>query len=141
MAAAPALRLSRRPALLLLAGPILNIDAMPDPIKYGLDTALLTAAVASLPRAPAFLRGGLTSTPLLPFGAESYVIDLSQQPFCARHGTIGGHAGRALVLPAIAAGIASLMLTARPARRFLKRVFDRMPGGRHQDGVKSFATP
>ncbi|SFM00274.1 acyltransferase family protein [Methylobacterium pseudosasicola] len=128
-----------RPALLLLVGLLLNVNAVPDPIKYSLGTALLALAVASIPRAPAALRAGLTSTPLLLFGACSYSIYLWQQPFYVLHDALGDWFSTALVLPAIALGIASLLLIERPMRGYLNRVFDRA-AGRGGDAVKSYAT-
>ncbi|MCJ2057395.1 acyltransferase [Methylobacterium sp. J-048] len=130
---------SWRPAFLLLAGLLLNVDLVPDPIKYSLGTALLAAAVASISIAPAMMREGLTSTPLLLFGAWSYSIYLWQQPFYVLHEAIGGRLSKALVMPAIALGIASLFLIERPTRGYLNRLFDRA-AGRGGDAVKSYAT-
>jgi peptidoglycan/LPS O-acetylase OafA/YrhL len=130
---------SWRPALLLLLGLMLNVDAVPDPIKYSVGTALLAAAVATIPSASAFLGRGLTVTPLVLFGAWSYSIYLWQQPFYVLHEAMGGRVSKALVLPAIAMGIASLFLIERPMRRFLNRRWDRGPD--RGDAVKAYATP
>ncbi|MCJ2094414.1 acyltransferase [Methylobacterium sp. J-072] len=132
-------RPSWQPAFLLLAGLALNVNAVPDPIKYSFGTALLAGAVASLPRAPAALRDGLTSTPLLLFGAWSYAIYLWQQPFYVLHDAMGDWFSTALVLPAIALGIVSLLLIERPMRDYLNRLFDRA-AGRGGTAVKSYAT-
>lgn len=132
-------RPSWQPALLLLLGLLLNVNAVPDPIKYSLGTALLAAAVASITLAPAALRAGLASTPLLLFGAWSYSIYLWQQPFYVLHEMMGGRISKALVLPAITLGIASLVLIERPMRGYLNRLFDRA-AGRGGDAEKSYAT-
>jgi peptidoglycan/LPS O-acetylase OafA/YrhL len=131
---------SWRSAVLLPLGLMLNIDAVPDPIKYSLGTASLAAAVATIPNAPDVLRRGLTSTPLVLFGAWSYSIYLWQQPFYVLHEAMGGRLAKALVLPAIALGIASLFLIERPMRRYLNRAFDRA-AGRNRSEAKSYATP
>ncbi len=132
-------RTSWRPVLLLLLGLMLNVEAVPDPIKYSLGTALLAVAVAAIPRAPAAVRENLAATPLLLFGACSYSIYLWQQPFYVLHERMGGQISKALVVPAIAMGIASLFLIERPMRGYLNRLFDRA-AGRGGEAVKSYAT-
>ncbi len=65
---------SWRPAVLLLLGLVLNVDVVPDPIKYSLGTASLLRRGGDDPQRPDVLRRGLTSTPLVLFGAWSYSI-------------------------------------------------------------------
>jgi len=130
---------SWRPALLLLVGLLMNVNIVPDPIKYSLGTALLAAAVATIPRAPAALRKGLTSTPLLLFGAWSYSIYLWQQPFYVLHEAMGSWISSAFALLAIATGIASLFLIERPMRGYLNRLFEHAQAGRHEGRIETIA--
>ncbi|MDX8525577.1 acyltransferase [Mesorhizobium sp. MSK_1335] len=106
-----------------VAGVFFNLEQIPDPLKYGVGTALLALAVVYLRQAPvAFLRL-LGSKPLAAIGILSFSIYLWQRPFAQ----FPGIAGRTLGLgAAIALSVLSYFFIERPARRYLNKQFERM---------------
>jgi peptidoglycan/LPS O-acetylase OafA/YrhL len=69
------------PVAFFLAGLALNINAVPDPIKYSLGTLCLAVSVSTLAQAPAPVAAVLRSRVLTMFGVGSYSLYLWQQPF------------------------------------------------------------
>jgi peptidoglycan/LPS O-acetylase OafA/YrhL len=111
----PAVPAALPPAALGLAL-LLNHAAFPAPIRYGLGTALLAVAVATLERAPRALLRALCAPALVQVGVWSYSLYLWQQPFYVLKDK--------LPLPLMVAGAAATSLLSfyvveQPARRFL----------------------
>ncbi|MDP4005021.1 acyltransferase [Methylobacterium sp. NEAU K] len=129
------------PALLLPISLLLNLNVVPDQLKYSLGSLLLAVSVALIPSAPAFLRKRLVSTPLVLFGLWSYSIYLWQQPFYVLHESLNDGISKALVVPAITTGILSLLLIERPLREYLNRILAGSMTNRKEGVSKSYATP
>lgn len=120
---------ARRPAFLrgasvpLVAGAaalLLNLNVVPDPIKYSLGTALLALSLATIEQAPAAVLAVLSSRALVAIGVVSYSLYVWQEPFAE----IEDWTRRLLSLPlALAVGIASFFIVERPARRLLNRLW------------------
>ena len=69
------------PVIATLAAVLLNIDAVPDPLKYSLGTFCLAIAVATLAQVPPPVRAALESRWLTTVGVASFSLYLWQQPF------------------------------------------------------------
>jgi peptidoglycan/LPS O-acetylase OafA/YrhL len=104
------------PVLLLVVGLILNFAYFPDPVKYTLGTLCLGISLATLPKAPDFLRSGLSWSPLCKVGKRSFSLYLWQQPFYAFKDDAPPYV---MLICAIIAGIMSFYLIEQPARRYL----------------------
>jgi peptidoglycan/LPS O-acetylase OafA/YrhL len=105
------------PILYAAAAALLNLPAVPDPVKYSLGTVCLAMCLTSLSTAPAWLRTALSVRPLTVCGLCSYSLYLWQQPF---YQLIDDEAWPALLLAgAVLCGLASYYLVEQPARAFI----------------------
>jgi peptidoglycan/LPS O-acetylase OafA/YrhL len=99
---------------------ILNMNAVPDPVKYSLGTALLALSLVLMPRAPAFALRMLEHPLLMRVGIWSYSIYLWQQPLAKFDGSLWLrpiHLAVAIILALI-----SFHGIEQPARRLLNRL-------------------
>jgi peptidoglycan/LPS O-acetylase OafA/YrhL len=106
------------PIAIGLIGIILNVNLVPDPIKYSLGTACLAVAVATVDEADGRFRKTLTSPLFVWVGLVSFSLYIWQQPFAMTraHPVIL----RAVPLAAaFACAVANFYLIERPARRWL----------------------
>lgn len=69
------------PVAFALIGVALNLNVVPDPVKYSLGTLCLAVAVTTLEQVPAPVARVLQSRALTLFGVGSYSLYLWQQPF------------------------------------------------------------
>ena len=106
------------PVVLTLVGLALNINVVPDPIKYSLGTFCLAVAVTTLPQVPRPVAAVLESRVLTLFGIGSFSLYLWQQPFSLIPDPALKYASF-IVIFAIAA--LSYRLVEQPARRVLNR--------------------
>ena len=106
------------PVLLTIAGTLLNLNAVPDPVKYSVGTLCLAVAVATLPQVSPLVARVLRSRTLTMFGVGSYSLFLWQQPFSLIEEPAWRYASLGLV--ALLA-YASYVLVEKPARRLLNR--------------------
>ncbi len=118
------------PIALGLAGVALQVNPVPDPIKYSLGTMLVAGSLATLHWAPKFALDILSMRALTFFGLVSFSIYLWQQPFymlAALHGAqVGGKFAYPLMLAvAIGAGLVSYYLVEDPIRRRLNSLIRR----------------
>jgi peptidoglycan/LPS O-acetylase OafA/YrhL len=100
-------------------GLILNMNAVPDPVKYSLGTALHALSPVLMPRAPAFALRMLEHPLLMRVGIWSYSIYLWQQPLARFEGSVWLrpiHLAVAIILALI-----SFYGIEQPARRLLDR--------------------
>ena len=101
---------------------VLNLDVVPDPVKYSLGTLCLALSIALLPQASPKLLHALEGPVLLQVAAWSFSLYLWQQPFYALAGSLPR---RLILLPvAIGVAIASFRLVEQPARRRLNAWLD-----------------
>lgn len=109
------------PLLLGLAGLFLNLNPIPDPVKYSLGTACLAISLCLIPRAPAWILRIFENRIVVLVGLVSYSLYLWQQPFFK----LGyGFPWRLAFLPlAILAALASYRIIEKPARALLNRAF------------------
>lgn len=107
------------PVAAAIIGIALNINRVPDPIKYSLGTACLAFAVATIDLSPARIRALLSLTWLRMIGLWSFSLYLWQQPFAKT----GGNPLLQLAL-ACTCAILSFYLLENPARRFLNRLIE-----------------
>jgi peptidoglycan/LPS O-acetylase OafA/YrhL len=109
------------PLGLAIAGTLLNLDIVPDPVKYGLGTVCLAISLSLFHRAPRWALAILENRLILLFGTLSYSLYLWQQPFFK---ILPGFPERFMLLPlALVAAVLSYRLIERPARRLLNRWF------------------
>lgn len=107
------------PLIAGIAGLLLNINVIPDPVKYSLGTACFAVALMTMPQAPSMVSWAINHPIVLRIGVWSYSIYLWQQPFSHIDGSV---AYRPLWLAtAILAAIASFYLVEQPARRAINR--------------------
>jgi peptidoglycan/LPS O-acetylase OafA/YrhL len=104
------------PLLLVIAGVALNMNAVPDPIKYSLGTICLATGLMLMQRAPRAVLASLENKTLVVVGTWSYSIYLWQQPF-AKMTTALPHI--ALLPVAFGMALLSFYCVEQPARRFL----------------------
>jgi peptidoglycan/LPS O-acetylase OafA/YrhL len=105
-----------------LIGIVLNINVIPDSVKYTAGTACLALAVATLDAAAVPFRNALSMKLLVWVGLISFSLYIWQQPFAAimPHHVI--HHVMLRVIPltaALACAVASYYGVERPARRWL----------------------
>ena len=104
-----------------LIGLALNINAVPDPVKYSLGTASLAISLTLLHRAPQALREMFEHKLTVLTGTVSYSLYLWQQPF---YKAGQGIPERLLLLPlGLLAAACSYRLIEQPARSFLNAFF------------------
>ena len=113
------------PVGLVAAAILLNINVVPDPVKYTIGTICLAIGLVTLPQAAPWWRRMFQSNVLVAIGTVSYSIYIWQEPF----GEIDDKLIRLATLPlAILCGLASFYLIEGPARRGLNRLL--APGPR-----------
>lgn len=122
------------------AGLLLQINAVPDPIKYSIGTLSLALSLSALPQAFLTVTGMLSSRLLLGLGAISYSLYVWQQPFFATlDGALsvlpklaqrGSHLAAALLVAFI-----SYKIVETPARRALNMFWGYMERPRCRPGV------
>lgn len=105
-----------------LAGLVLNLHIVPDPLKYSLGTLCLALAVSTIDLSPEAVRKLLSMRWLRMIGLWSFSLYLWQQPFA----NIGGQAPLRLAM-AFACSLASFYILENPARRFLNGLLERRP--------------
>ncbi|UCI10572.1 acyltransferase family protein [Mesorhizobium sp. B1-1-8] len=106
------------PIALGVAAIIFNFERVPDPLKYGLGSALLALALIFIGQAPASILRVLGSKPLAAIGVLSFSIYLWQRPFAQ----LPGKLGRALGLAAaVALSVLSYFFVERPARHYINK--------------------
>ena len=113
-------RAGRLSPLVGAIGFALNLNAVPDPLKYSVGTACIAFSLATIEHsAPSVVRA-LSSNRLTAIGLVSYSLYLWQQPFLQFS---SGLASRVSLLPfAVTAALASYFLVERPARRALNKI-------------------
>jgi peptidoglycan/LPS O-acetylase OafA/YrhL len=99
---------------------VLNIRAVPDPIKYSIGTASLAIGLVIMHRSPVFILKILEHPLLLRIGVWSYSIYLWQQPF-AKEGEGGALVRAILLVASIVAALASFYIVEQPVRLYLNR--------------------
>ncbi|WP_423068387.1 acyltransferase family protein [Devosia sp. CN2-171] len=100
----------------------LNVNLVPDPIKYSVGSALLAVTAYSITDAPAFVRTVLASRFLVVTGVASYSLYLWQQPFAQVGQSFMQHM---MLLPlALIAAAVSFLLVESPLRRQLNKQID-----------------
>lgn len=109
------------PVLLGGAALLLNVNAVPDPIKYTLGTAMLATALILMTNAPKSLFRLLENPLLLRFGIWSYSIYLWQQPFAKLEGSVPMRF--MWMMLAVLCALASFYLVEKPMRQFLNNLF------------------
>jgi peptidoglycan/LPS O-acetylase OafA/YrhL len=106
------------PLAIGLFGLILNINIVPDPVKYSIGSACLALAVANVDNATLAVKKLLSARPVVWVGLLSFSLYIWQQPFAE----IWPHS-LALRIPRLAGtfacAIASYYFIERPARRWL----------------------
>lgn len=106
------------PVVFALGGLLLNLNLMPDPVKYSLGTLCLAVAVTTLEQVPRPVAAVLQSRVLTLLGIGSYSLYLWQQPFSL----IPNPALKYASFLAIAAlATLSYNLVEQPARKALNR--------------------
>lgn len=110
--------------VLAAAALALNVNLVPDPVKYSLGTVVVAICAACLSRAPAWFRGVFESRALVAVGAASYSIYLWQEPF----NEVDDPSLRLKLLPlALLCGVVSYRCVETPARRALNRLTHSRP--------------
>ena len=109
--------------LMGIAALLLNLNIIPDPIKYSAGTVCLATCLLLIPRGPKFALIALESRPLLMFGTLSYSIYLWQQPFYILNAPGAGPLPHlANMSCAIIAGVICTYAVERPARGVINRI-------------------
>jgi peptidoglycan/LPS O-acetylase OafA/YrhL len=106
------------PLVVGLAGLILNVNAIPDPVKYTLGSACLALAVANVDEADFLVKDALSRPFLVWVGLISFSLYMWQQPFAMMR----PHPVILRIFPlagAVSFAISSFYLIERPARRWL----------------------
>jgi peptidoglycan/LPS O-acetylase OafA/YrhL len=104
------------PVAAFAAGFLLNIDVVPDTVKYTVGTVLLAIALNSLGSAPTSVQSFLSTTPLRYIALVSFSLYLWQQPFFMFSGKINA---LLLVAGTVVAAVGSYLVVERPAKNFL----------------------
>jgi peptidoglycan/LPS O-acetylase OafA/YrhL len=106
------------PPMIGLIGISLNLDAIPDPLKYTVGTACLALCVANIDYAGRRVVGLLSNQWLVYAGTISYSVYIWQQPFFELAHRYSGH--RLLLCSlALACGVVSYYLIESPIRSWL----------------------
>lgn len=108
------------PVAAVLGALLLNLDVVPDPVKYSLGTLLLAVGVTTLAQAPAPVTALFRNRWLTIVGLGSFSLYLWQQPFALIHDPLLRTASLGVV------GLvawASYAFVEQPARRTLNRLF------------------
>jgi peptidoglycan/LPS O-acetylase OafA/YrhL len=105
------------PMLLVLGGLALNLNPVPDPIKYSVGSIFFAVALMLMQRAPAKVIVALENRWLVLIGTWSYSLYLWQQPFAMSTSSLGLH--MALLPAAFGVALVSFYCVEQPARRFL----------------------
>lgn len=108
------------PVAAAIVGVALNINRVPDPIKYSLGTSCLALAISTIDLSPAGIRTALSMRWLRLVGLWSFSLYLWQQPFAK----IGGFPMLNIAL-AFTSALVSFYLLENPARRFLNRLLEK----------------
>jgi len=111
-----------QPYLLVLglAGIALNVNAVPDLLKYSVGTLCLAIVVNQAGQLPAWTLKLLSNRILVLFGVASYSLYLWQQPFYkAMHGILSHPV---MLAGALITGFLSYHLVEKPARRWLNGI-------------------
>ncbi|MCC2980802.1 acyltransferase family protein [Sphingomonas sp. IC4-52] len=111
------------PVVAGVTGLMLNINRVPDPIKYTLGTTLLSVSVATIDVSPAWVRAVLSWSWLRRIGLWSFSLYLWQQPFA--EATFAPAPVRLAATVLIA--VASFYLVENPTRSLLNRWWSRAP--------------
>lgn len=115
----------RATAICLAAGAsalLLNLNIVPDAVKYSIGTALLGLSLATVEAAPAAIASILRSRLFVAAGLASYSLYLWQQVFVKLAWNVPSRL--ALLAPAVSIGLASFLLVEQPARRWLNGFID-----------------
>ena len=105
------------PSVLAAIGLLLNVNAVPDALKYSLGTGCLAAALVLFGRTTGAVMRVLEHPVLLRVGLWSYSIYLWQEPF---YKVAGSFIHRLMILPvAIGVALISFYLVEQPARVYL----------------------
>lgn len=116
----PVLRHAYVPVVAGALGLLLNLNVVPDPIKYSAGTILVAVCLNLLEEAPAWMGRILSFRPLTFVGLTSYSIYVWQEPFAE----FGPPEQRYLFLPfALVCGLLSYYLVEGPARHMLNRLW------------------
>lgn len=114
------------PAAFMAAGFALNINAVPDYVKYTLGTACLAIGLSNIEGDSLGIRKLLSAQVLVWIGLVSYSLYLWQQPFSDVH----PHSLLLRLLPpagAVIAGIVSFYVVENPTRRWLNGLAPKRP--------------
>jgi peptidoglycan/LPS O-acetylase OafA/YrhL len=106
------------PIIIGLVGIILNVNMVPDPVKYSIGTACLAASVATVDEAEMLFKKTLSSSIFVWVGLLSFSLYIWQQPFAMTR----AHPVILRIVPlaaALACAVANFYLIERPARRWL----------------------
>lgn len=108
------------PVLAGVAGVLLNLDVVPDPVKYTLGTGCFALSLVLLGQAPGFVLRVLEHPLLTRVGIWSYSLYLWQQPFYKLGGTLPARAIHLGI--AVAVALVSFYGVEQPARRALNAI-------------------
>jgi peptidoglycan/LPS O-acetylase OafA/YrhL len=106
------------PVVLGLAGVTLNLNAIPDPLKYTVGTVCLALSVANIDHAGRRVTGFLSSRWLVYAGTISYSLYIWQQPFFDLMHRYSEHSWLLCSL-AVGCGMVSYYIVESPMRRWL----------------------
>ncbi len=104
---------------LAAASLLLNVNDVPDPVKYSLGTVAVAFCAATLAQAPRWFQLAFDNRALTAVGAASYSIYLWQEPF----NEVDGALFKLELLPlGLLCGVVSYRYVEGPARRVLNRL-------------------
>lgn len=107
-----------------IAGLALNLNAVPDYVKYSIGTTCLAVSLATLSSAPDWSRAILSNTFLRRIGVISFSLYLWQQVFYELR---ADYPRPLLLLAALTMALASYYLVETPARTLLNRTWAKRP--------------
>ncbi len=108
------------PVVAAVVGVLLNVNRVPDLIKYTIGTSLLAVAMATIDVAPMWIRNILSLPLLRRIGLWSFSIYLWQQPFAKA----GFAAAPVRLILAVLVAITSYYLIENPGRRMLNQLIE-----------------
>lgn len=114
----PSLFSAWTPIVFFALGIALNLERVPDPVKYSLGSICLAISICSLSHLPDKLMKTICSPIINWIGLVSFSLYLWQQPF---YKLIGSAPTALLLLAAVLLGTASYYLIESPARRYLNK--------------------